>query len=291
MAGRSAGAAAGGIGGRGRPPEARRQRERPEPLLRPRDTKGTFGVAGRRQRFGGRGLCLTARFPPVLPRRTMPADRLAGCLLGTAVGDALGLPRENLSPRRAARLFPGPVRHGLLPAVRPVGGNRWRGMVSDDTEHTVLSALGPDRGADRPGALRPRPRPAVEVVAGRRPLRVGQSDADRLRDRPRTRPSGASRSGLGKATLIACAKLCVGVPPDRSGAPSAGNGPVMRAALPGVFFLNDPERRRAFGRGLRPADAHRSAGRRRGANHRPRRRPRRDPGGGTRPRRDAGGPR
>lgn len=32
-----------------------------------------------------------------------------GLLLGTAVGDSLGLPREGLSPRRAQRLFRGPL--------------------------------------------------------------------------------------------------------------------------------------------------------------------------------------
>ncbi|MFH5806399.1 ADP-ribosylglycohydrolase family protein [Alienimonas sp. DA493] len=144
-------------------------------------------------------------------------DRLAGCLLGTAVGDALGLPRENLSPRRAAKLFPGPVRHGLLPT--PSGR---RGMVSDDTEHTLLTAL----------ALIEEPTD---------PDRFARALARRLKWWLAGLPAGA-----GKATLKACAKLSLGVPPDRSGVNSAGNGPVMRAAILGAFFHEDPERRRAF---------------------------------------------
>src|SRR5437764_12916991 len=58
-------------------------------------------------------------------------ERVAGAVLGTAVGDALGLPREGLSRRRASRLFGDPpLRYHLL-----LG----HGMVSDDTEHTCMT--------------------------------------------------------------------------------------------------------------------------------------------------------
>ena len=58
-------------------------------------------------------------------------DRLAGILLGTAVGDSVGLPAEGLSPRRRQRLLPGPWRQRFLFG---------RGMISDDTEHTLMVA-------------------------------------------------------------------------------------------------------------------------------------------------------
>ncbi len=58
-------------------------------------------------------------------------DQIAGAILGTAVGDALGLPREGLSRRRGRRLFGDPpLRHRFL-----LG----HGMVSDDTEHTCMT--------------------------------------------------------------------------------------------------------------------------------------------------------
>lgn len=43
-----------------------------------------------------------------------PEHAVVGCLLGTAVGDAIGLPCEGLSPRRATKLFPPPIRQRLL---------------------------------------------------------------------------------------------------------------------------------------------------------------------------------
>ena len=58
-------------------------------------------------------------------------DRLAGLLIGTAVGDAIGLPRESMSARRALRLFGGsPLGHRFL-----LG----HGMISDDTEHAFMT--------------------------------------------------------------------------------------------------------------------------------------------------------
>jgi ADP-ribosylglycohydrolase len=141
-------------------------------------------------------------------------DLLAGVILGTAAGDALGLPREGLSPRRAARLFgPPPLRHRFL-----LG----RGMTSDDTEHTCL--LGQ--------ALLRQPEDADGFA---RALAWG------LRGWLLTLPAG-----LGRATLLGCLRLWLGWPPARSGVYSAGNGPAMRSALLGVCLGDDPERLRAY---------------------------------------------
>lgn len=58
------------------------------------------------------------------------ADKIAGCILGTAVGDALGLPREGMSRSRGRNLFGNPpLSHRFLFG---------HGMVSDDTEHTCM---------------------------------------------------------------------------------------------------------------------------------------------------------
>src|SRR5437868_15534006 len=60
---------------------------------------------------------------------SVSAKAVVGCLLGTAVGDALGLPCENLSPRRQRRLFPKTDRYHFL-----LG----HGMTPDDTEHACM---------------------------------------------------------------------------------------------------------------------------------------------------------
>jgi len=59
-------------------------------------------------------------------------EMMTSCLWGCAMGDALGLPFENLSPKRIGKwLGKKPLRHRFL-----LG---W-GMISDDTEHSLIVA-------------------------------------------------------------------------------------------------------------------------------------------------------
>lgn len=135
-------------------------------------------------------------------------ERITGCLLGLAVGDAVGLPREGLSPRRARRLFgDGPLRHRLF-----LG----RGMASDDTEHHCMTAQ----------AL---------LAAPDDERRFARSLAWRLRGWLLGLPAA-----IGMATLKGILKLWIGFPPHRSGVHSAGNGPAMRAPILGAILGGDP---------------------------------------------------
>jgi ADP-ribosylglycohydrolase len=144
----------------------------------------------------------------------MRREAIAGALLGTLVADALGLPREGLSPRRALRLFGGaPLRHRLF-----LG----RGVGSDDTEHACMVGQ----------AL---------LAAPENPEAFARSLAWRLRGWLLGLPAG-----VGWATLRATVKLWLGFPPRLSGVVSAGNGPAMRAPLLGVCLAEQPERLEAF---------------------------------------------
>jgi ADP-ribosyl-[dinitrogen reductase] hydrolase len=133
-------------------------------------------------------------------------ESVVGCLLGLAVGDALGLPCENLSPRRLKRLFPHLDRYQFF--FR-------RGVFSDDTEHACLTA----QALLRSGG---------DLARFRRDL------AKRLRWWAAGLPAGT-----GRATARACAKLWLGWSPERSGVWSAGNGPAMRAPILGVCLGSD----------------------------------------------------
>ncbi|WP_245571942.1 ADP-ribosylglycohydrolase family protein [Conchiformibius kuhniae] len=126
---------------------------------------------------------------------------LYGALLGGAAGDAYALPYEGLSPRRAAKWLR-PRRYALLPLV---GG----GMVSDDTEHAVMTVQAYARAA---------------------------GDAEAFRRALRRRMMGwlaALPAGIGMATLKSIVKMYFGV--RRCGTFSAGNGAAMRAAVLGVL--------------------------------------------------------
>lgn len=146
---------------------------------------------------------------------TSLADRFAGCLVGQAVGDAMGFIVEGQPPdgcrvfvsvalrrRRLAGFFRGP---------HPIG------QYSDDTQLArelaaslaSCGALDPVDYAARIAALF-----AEERIVGR-----------------------------GRATEAAALRLARGIAWDEAGtpAPNAGNGSAMRAAPIGLFFAQDPD--------------------------------------------------
>ena len=139
----------------------------------------------------------------------MDKNAYIGCLLGTAVGDALGLPYEGLSPRRATKLFPDTTKHHLFFG---------KGMVSDDTEHACFVAQA--------------------LIRSRGDVNVFQKQLARsLRWWLLALPAG-----VGFATLRSIMKLWLGFSPQKSGVFSAGNGPAMRSPILGVAYGHDAEK-------------------------------------------------
>ena len=138
-------------------------------------------------------------------------DRQIGVLLGTAIGDALGLACEGLSRQRIKRWLGVVERYHFFGKL---------GVVSDDTEQSalVVQALLTSNGDEAECERRFR-----RAMAGwflRLPW------------------------GIGWSTLRACIRLCVGI--KKSGRPSAGNGAAMRSAPIGAFFHDEPELRRKY---------------------------------------------
>lgn len=134
------------------------------------------------------------------------ADALTGCLLGTAVADAIALPFEGLSRRRVARWWRTPLQHRFLFG---------RGLCSDDTEHTCMVGQALLAAACSGGA--------VDVE------RFRVSLAWRLRWWLLGLPAG-----IGLATLRSIARQWLHPFAPVEGVWSAGNGPAMRSALIGV---------------------------------------------------------
>lgn len=144
----------------------------------------------------------------------MGKKRLEGLLLGCAVGDALGLPREGLSSRRARRIFGEKLRHNLFMGL---------GACSDDTDHCRIVSqclLQTSSSSEFERCL-----------------------AWKLRGWFLTLPPG-----LGMATAKSCLKLLVGFPARCSGVVSAGNGPAMRSAIIGAFFADDFQKIKVYNR-------------------------------------------
>lgn len=156
---------------------------------------------------------------------------ITGSLLGTAVSDALGLPYEGLSRRRAARML------GPADRYRFFFG---RGMVSDDTEHACMTAQALIVAID--AGRQPKLDDETQVSHGDMNIDVqvfARSLAWRLRWWMAALPAGT-----GFATMRAIVKLWLGVRPDRSGVFSAGNGPAMRAPILGAAVDDDDTLRR-----------------------------------------------
>ena len=149
---------------------------------------------------------------PARPQQDL-REAFAGALLGTAVGDGLGLPAEGMSRQRIQRRWHGQWRHRFL--FR-------RGMVSDDTEHTLFVAQALLAHPNDPAAFQ-------RCLAWKLRLWLLGIPA-----------------GIGFATLRAILKLWLGFSPTRSGVRSAGNGPAMRSAIIGAYFFDEPESRREF---------------------------------------------
>jgi len=154
--------------------------------------------------------------PVVTPPRVPSPNEHAiiGCILGTAVGDAMGLASEGLSRGRQLKFFPELRGYHLFFG---------KGMCSDDTEHTCMLAQ------------------SLIKTGNYRPDLVGSKFASNFAWRLQFWLLGLP-AGIGLATLRAILKLWIGIPSRWSGVYSAGNAPAMRSALIGVCYGDDTDK-------------------------------------------------
>jgi len=149
-------------------------------------------------------------------------DRVRGCLLGMAIGDALGAPLEGLGAQQIRahyQLVTDYVDGARAWKKKPY---RWRlpGLYSDDTQQALV---------------------LCDVV-----LELGRICPDRVAKvyldlaTPEGGYAGAHR-GVGRSFRQVLADLKRGVSPDRTGQASAGIGAAMRIAPLPLYFTDDPD--------------------------------------------------
>jgi ADP-ribosyl-[dinitrogen reductase] hydrolase len=144
-------------------------------------------------------------------------DRVRGCLLGLAVGDALGAPLEGLSSQQIKSHY-GRVKNyvdGVQAWKRKPYRWRLRGLYTDDTQQAMA---------------------LCDVL-----LENGRADQERLAEiylnlaNPKGSFVGAHR-GIGRSFRQVLAALERGVPAHLAGQPGAGIGAAMRIAPVPLFF-------------------------------------------------------
>lgn len=148
----------------------------------------------------------------------MPApsrDRLAGCVIGLCLGDALGASVEGAPPEIARRYVAEVLRRGRIPERGPRSFPF--GQYTDDSQlaRELLRSFA-ERGAFDPADY------AARIA--------GVVDSERL-------------VGGGPGTTAAGRRLRQGISWEAAGtpAPYAGNGSAMRAGPLGLLFGGDPE--------------------------------------------------
>lgn len=166
---------------------------------------------------------MTERSPRGAPRPEPEPerDRALGALTGLALGDALGMPTQSMSPALITRHY-GRIA-GLRDAVgaQPIAPGAPAGSVTDDTEQALLIA--------------------ELLIAGR-----GRIDPFRFADallawEDRMRARG-SLDLLGPSTKLALERVRAGADPRTTGRAGTTNGAAMRVAPVGIAFpLTRPE--------------------------------------------------
>jgi ADP-ribosylglycohydrolase len=140
-------------------------------------------------------------------------DRALGALYGLAIGDALGMPVQELSRQRAVEILGSPVDFRDGPDDNPISRGLPAGSVTDDTMQCVLVAhlLIEGHGVIEPHAF------------GRALLEWERDMATR-----------GSLDLLGPSTKRALAALRLGVDPSQTGATGTTNGAAMRITPVGI---------------------------------------------------------
>ena len=153
--------------------------------------------------------------PVPVAAEPLARERALGALTGLALGDALGMPTQSMSPAQIRRCY-GRIT-GLRDAVaeQPIAPSMPAGSVTDDTEQALILA----------GLL---------IDGG------GHIDPHRFADTLLTWEDNVRARGsldlLGPSTKLALERVRAGADPRRTGREGTTNGASMRVAPVGIAF-------------------------------------------------------
>lgn len=153
---------------------------------------------------------------------TTRIDRVRGCLLGMAIGDALGAPLEGLGAQQIRAHYQQVTDYVDGARAWKKKPYRWRmpGLYTDDTQQALaLCDVMLEHGRVCPTSLA---RLYLDLAT------------------PEGGYAGAHR-GVGRSFRQVLADLKRGVPPDQTGQSSAGIGAAMRIAPLPLYFADEPE--------------------------------------------------
>ncbi|MBO0662589.1 ADP-ribosylglycohydrolase family protein [Jiella sp. MQZ9-1] len=146
-------------------------------------------------------------------------DRAMGALIGGALGDALGMPTQLLSPQEIRDAY-GPVAGFLAPSAdHPVSKGLPAGMITDDTEQTLLLA--------------------EQLLEGEERFDHHAWVARLLAWEAKVKARG-SYDLLGPSTKRAIDLIRAGTPAEEAGRQGTTNGAAMRIAPIGIVMPVDP---------------------------------------------------
>lgn len=149
-------------------------------------------------------------------------DRALGALLGLALGDAVGMPTQELTRARAEELVPDPPALVAGPHDNPISAGLPAGSVTDDTEQALLVGRLLVEGNGRIDPLRL----AAELLSWE------ESMAER-----------GSLDLLGPSTRRALVAIAAGEDPTTTGSSGTTDGAAMRIAAVGIATEPEPVER------------------------------------------------
>jgi ADP-ribosylglycohydrolase len=152
------------------------------------------------------------------PSSTPTVEQYKGCIIGCALGDAVGAPIEAKKASQAMEYLQHKVRPMKFEGVRHKRGNYLFGQYTDDTQLTreLMIVLNKDKGKLVPENLAQR----ISALFKQKKI-----------------------VGYGRATKNAADRLASGVKWYEAGEPppAAGNGGAMRASPIGLAYWDNPE--------------------------------------------------